>query len=182
MNAVDRSDQILGTNNVHRKCVRGWKTLFFHLIDIAVVNSYILFQEHRTNCPDEPALKRRATYSLVNYREEVLPGLCGFPEYGPPPGQAAPKPAPPSPDALRFVTEHIPYFSEERKTCVVCWQKEKKNSTKSTLTVKRHSVIGICIYQQVTKIVLRYIIHRITLINVETTLKYCNFHFLSLLV
>ena len=126
MNAVDRSDQILGTNNVHRKCVRWWKTLFFHLIDIAVVNSYILFQEHRTNCPDEPALKRRATYSPVNYREEVLRGLCGFPEYGPPPGQAAPKPAPPSPDALRFVTEHIPCFSEERKTCVVCWQKEKK--------------------------------------------------------
>ena len=83
MNAVDRSDQILGTNNVHRKCVRWWKTLFFHLIDIAVVNSYILFQEHRTNCPNEPALKRRATYSLVNYREEVLHGLCGFPEYGP---------------------------------------------------------------------------------------------------
>ena len=31
-----------------------------------------------------------------------------------------------SPDALRFVTEHIPCFSKERKTCVVCWQKEKK--------------------------------------------------------
>ena len=29
-------------------------------------------------------------------------------------------------DALRFVTEHIPCFSEKRKTCVVCWQKEKK--------------------------------------------------------
>ncbi|XP_015754181.1 PREDICTED: piggyBac transposable element-derived protein 4-like [Acropora digitifera] len=71
MNAVDRSDQILATNNIHRKCVRWWKTLFFHLIDIAVVNSYILFQEHRTNSPDEPALKRPASYSLTNFREEA---------------------------------------------------------------------------------------------------------------
>ena len=72
MNAVDRSDQILVTNNVHRKCVSWWKTLFFHLIDIAVVNSYILFQEHRTNSSDEPALKRPAAYSLTNFREEVV--------------------------------------------------------------------------------------------------------------
>ena len=42
MNAVDRSDQVLATNNVLRKCLRWWKTLFFHLIDIAVVNSFIL--------------------------------------------------------------------------------------------------------------------------------------------
>ena len=63
-----------------------------------------------------------------------------------------------------------------------CAGRKKKNSTKSTLTVKRRSVISICIYQQVTKIVSRYIIHWITLINVETTLKYCNFHFLLLLV
>ena len=40
-NAVDRSDQILATNNVLRKCLRWSKTLFFHLIDIAVLNSFI---------------------------------------------------------------------------------------------------------------------------------------------
>ena len=122
MNAVNRSDQILATNNLHRKCVRWWKTLFFHLIDIAIVNSYILFQEHRANSPDEPALKRPAAYSLTNFREEVVNGLCGFAEYGPPASNLAP----PSSEALQFVTEHIPCFSEERRACVVCWQKEKK--------------------------------------------------------
>ena len=117
MNAVDRSDQILATNNLHRKCVRWWKTLFFHLIDIAIVNSYILFQEHRANSPDEPALKRPAAYSLTNFREEVVNGLCGFAEYGPPASNLAP----PSSEASQFVTEHIPCFSEERRACVVCW-------------------------------------------------------------
>ena len=51
MNAVDWSDQILATNNVLQKCKRWWK-LFFYLIDIAVVNSLILFREHQALFPD----------------------------------------------------------------------------------------------------------------------------------
>ena len=38
-NAVERSHQILATNNVLRKCTRWWKTLFFHLIDTSPVQS-----------------------------------------------------------------------------------------------------------------------------------------------
>ena len=45
MNAVDRSDLILATHNVQRKCTRWWKTPFFHLIDIGVVNSFIHFRD-----------------------------------------------------------------------------------------------------------------------------------------
>lgn len=58
MNAVDRSDQILATNNALHKCMRWWKTLIFHLIDIAVVNSFILFKEHQVNNPDHDALQK----------------------------------------------------------------------------------------------------------------------------
>ena len=47
MNGVDRSDQILSAFSTRWKCVRWWKTLFFRLTDIAVVNSFILFQAHR---------------------------------------------------------------------------------------------------------------------------------------
>ena len=47
MNAVDRSDQILSAFGTQQKCVRWSKTFFFHLIDIAVVSSFILFQAHR---------------------------------------------------------------------------------------------------------------------------------------
>ena len=79
MNAVDRSDQILATNNVLRKCMRWWKTLFFHLTDIAVVNSFILFKEHQANNPDDEALSRPNDYSLSSFREEIVRQLCGFP-------------------------------------------------------------------------------------------------------
>ena len=128
MNAVDRSDQILATHNVLRKCVRWWKTLFFHLIDMTIVNSFILFQEHRRNFPDEPALKRTRDYSLFHFRAEIVRQLCGLPEYGLPPVSRASKPAPPPPppDHSPFVTEHIPVLGEERRNCVVCWKREKK--------------------------------------------------------
>lgn len=49
MNAVDCSDQLLATNNVNRESMRWWKALFFQLIDIAVVNSFLLFREHQSN-------------------------------------------------------------------------------------------------------------------------------------
>ena len=59
MSGVDRSDQLKAKCNVLRKCNKFWKTLFFHMIDIAVVNSFILFQKFgkdKLNC-DEPNSK-----------------------------------------------------------------------------------------------------------------------------
>ena len=43
MGGVDVSDQYLSYHNTLRKTVRYWKTLFYHLIDICVVNSLILY-------------------------------------------------------------------------------------------------------------------------------------------
>ena len=81
MNAVDRSDQILATNNVNRKCMRWWKTLFFHLIDIAMVNSFLLFREHQSKFPDNVDLHRPSHFSLGGFREEIVRQLCNLPEY-----------------------------------------------------------------------------------------------------
>ena len=56
LNGVDRSDQLIGTNNIMRKCLRWWKTLLFHLFDIAVVNGFMLLRELQANYPDDEAL------------------------------------------------------------------------------------------------------------------------------
>ena len=56
MNGVDRSD--------------GWKTLFFHMIDIAIVNGHILFQSHRACDPTVKELERPKKYSRLEFREE----------------------------------------------------------------------------------------------------------------
>ena len=85
MNGVVRADQILAKNNSLRKCVKWWKTLFFHMIDIAVVNSHILFQCHRKGNPDKEELKRPNKYSFLEYREEIVRQLVELNEYGHPP-------------------------------------------------------------------------------------------------
>ena len=118
MNAVDRSDQILATNNVNRKCMRWWKTLFFHLIDIAVVNSFLLFKEHQTKFPDNVDLHRPSHFSLSDFREEIVRQLCNLPECDVPPVLSSVKPAPPS--SSEFETVHIPRFTAHQKRCVVC--------------------------------------------------------------
>ena len=107
INGVDKSDQILNTNNVLRKCVRWWKTLFFHMIDIALVNGYICFQSHRKNNSDNESLKRPRRYCLQNFREEVVRSLAELEEYGIP---KIDQRKPPSTEPSVYETVHIPTF------------------------------------------------------------------------
>ena len=116
MNAVDRSDQILATHNVQRKCMRWWKTLFFHLIDLAVVNSFILFKEQQRKFPDNAALRRPAKYSLASYREELIRNICDLPAVDRPPTNESVRPS----TLGAFDVTHSPIFLDVRKQCVVC--------------------------------------------------------------
>ncbi|CAB4041968.1 Hypothetical predicted protein, partial [Paramuricea clavata] len=120
MNAVDRSDQMLACHNVNRKCYRWWKTLFFHLIDMAIVNSFLLFQSHRNSDPGNPALHRKSTYSIVDFREEIIRQICGLAEYDRPPVNEQVQAVPP-PD--QFCTAHLPINAANgvRRNCVVCY-------------------------------------------------------------
>jgi len=43
MGGVDKSDQYLAYHNVLRKTLRYWKTLFYHMVDVAAVNAYLLY-------------------------------------------------------------------------------------------------------------------------------------------
>ena len=124
MNAVDRSDQMLSTFNIQRKCLTWWKTLFFHLIDMAVVNSYILFLEHKANNPNE--IERPAGYNQCDFRDELVRQICDFDEYGDPPlftGGRPRTPRPPPPSV--FATQHIPHVADKQRNCVVCYKRDK---------------------------------------------------------
>jgi hypothetical protein len=120
MNAVDRSDQMLACHNVSRKCYRWWKTLFYHLIDMAIVNSYILFQSHRDSNPDNPALHRISKYSIVDFREQTVRQICGLAEYDRPPVNERVQAVPPHD---QFCTTHIATTAGNgvRRNCVVCY-------------------------------------------------------------
>lgn len=121
MNGVDRSDQLMTNNNVLRKTMKWWKTLFFHMVDIAVVNSYILFQLHRSEHPDDALLNRPKKYALAEYREELVRQLAGLDEYGQPPVYKPPK-REPGP----FQSVHLPAFSDKKRNCKVCYATTKR--------------------------------------------------------
>ena len=116
MNAVDRSDQILATHNVQRKCMRWWKTLFFHLIDLAVVNSFILFKEQQRKFPDNEALRQPAKYSLASYQEELIRNICDLPAVDRPPTNESVRPS----TLGAFDVTHSPIFLDVKRQCVVC--------------------------------------------------------------
>ena len=82
MNAVDRSDQILSALSTQWKCVRWWKTLFFPLIDIAVVNSFICFRHIGLSIQRS---KDRLGICICDSCDEIVQEICGFEEYGDPP-------------------------------------------------------------------------------------------------
>jgi hypothetical protein len=117
MNGVDRSDQMLACHNVSKKCRRWWKTLFFHLIDIAVVNSFILFQRYRAENPDVEALSRSNRYAILDFREALVRQILQFEEFDDAPAFEACAPGP-----SQYHTIHMPEVSDSRRNCVVCYR------------------------------------------------------------
>lgn len=139
MGGVDLSDALISYYNVLHKTVKWYKTLFYHFVDIATVNAFILHKE-MCKLQDRPELKQKA------FREQLILSLAGIgsaPRRSAPrnhPGLAVTAPPPPSssqgPDTTP-VSSHLPaYFVEHmndvtprfratlgRRTCVVCKRK-----------------------------------------------------------
>ena len=67
MRGVDRSDQLINKYKSLRKTNEWWKTVFFHLIDICRVNSYILFMEFRKQHPDIEELQCPKAYNQLDF-------------------------------------------------------------------------------------------------------------------
>ena len=83
MNGVNRSDQILAKNNTQEMHEMVENIVF--PLDIAVVNSFILFQLYRSqNKKDVEELQRPKRYCVLEFREELARQFSGLEEYGVP--------------------------------------------------------------------------------------------------
>lgn len=116
MNAVDHSGQLLATNSVNCKSMRWWKALFFHLIDVAVVNSFLLLRDHQNIF-----LIMKPRRGQLIFCEEIVRDICGFEEYINPPVSTCT----PVDDPHDFETADVPVMTAERKNCVVCYKQGK---------------------------------------------------------
>ena len=45
MKGVDKSNQLISYYEINRKTYKWWKRIFYHLIDVSIVNSFIIFKK-----------------------------------------------------------------------------------------------------------------------------------------
>ena len=117
MAGVDKRDQLINKYNMLRKTNKWWKTLFFHFIDIARVNSFILFQDFRQKNSDIPELNRSRRYGQLDFTEELirqLGQLSGVEEI------------PSAMDKIRFTKHNIVHvYCTKRTNCKLCYLTDK---------------------------------------------------------
>ena len=121
MGGVDLSDQLTSKYGVLQKVNRWWKTLFLHMIDIAVVNSYIMFNAIRKNYGNNE-LKRMKSYDQLTFREELVKELTS---YGIDDNEV-------DESSTSEEEEQGHEYDVEKKptrgNCALCWFSEKKES------------------------------------------------------
>lgn len=122
MGGVDVSDALIGYYNVLHKTKKWYKTFFFHFIDIAVVNSFILHQQLSKSQNKSPLTQKKYRETLVS--ELVRIGTLSNSS----PAPKTFKPCDPEPSTTEDNSKNEPcwpeYYGSDatsgRRICVFC--------------------------------------------------------------
>ena len=107
MLGVDRLDQRMSYYQFTRKSVRWWRKVFFWMVEVVVVNSYIMYTAHTD-------ARRKRTHK--EFRRDIVLSLCQ------PLRDMTPhrQPAPRDQTLERLRGRHFPDTSSTRRDCRVC--------------------------------------------------------------
>lgn len=106
MGGVDVSDALIGYYSVSHKTRKWYRTFFYHFVDIAIVNAFIL--QRQMAC-----MKNQKPLTQKQFRERLVEELTVL----------ARADVPSSPPSLKDETRHLP--GNLRRECRIC---SKKNS------------------------------------------------------
>ncbi|KAH9645066.1 hypothetical protein HF086_005611 [Spodoptera exigua] len=70
MSGIDRADQMVSYYSSPRKCLRWYKKVFFHLLDLTVWNSFYLYRKYKMN--------NSKKYEFLHFREDLIRTLIGI--------------------------------------------------------------------------------------------------------
>lgn len=130
MGGVDLTDQCLSYYSLtQRRTVKWWKKVFWRLVDMTILNSWIIF---RTNWPTSEINSHRLfRLELINKLVQPLLSKIASPDGG----ISYSKGRRPSSCDRRLLGKHFPYTKPNRSWCVVCYQnKTPTGARKDTKT------------------------------------------------
>jgi len=134
MGAADRADQLCTSYNFCRKSLKWWRKLFFWLLEVGVVNSYILYNINR-DANNEP----RVTH--LQFRKRLIELLVGDVR------NARKRRGRPSTQDKAERLNKKPHFvgqadKNHAKDCVICSNRHRQGERKRTIyycdTCSRH--------------------------------------------
>ena len=75
MGGVDAFGQLASTCRLLRRSKKSWKCMFYDLVEVAAINSYLLMQEYRQEFPD--SMPQPTSYSQSEYRANRASQFAG---------------------------------------------------------------------------------------------------------
>ena len=137
MGYVDKADMLKTTYEIDRKSRKWWHRIFWHFVDVGIVNSYIIYKE-RCNGP---------TLNLKDFRLSIVTGLVGagaeIPRRGRPSGEMpVSKFKPNVPLEKRWdQAAHMPIHGNSRR-CALCSTIAEQHRTRWSCSTCN---VGLCL-------------------------------------
>ncbi|KAG5863717.1 hypothetical protein JTB14_034448 [Gonioctena quinquepunctata] len=70
---VDKTDMLLSTTETVRKCIKWYKKVFFHLLDLAVLNSHVVYKMKTGENIALLDFQRQLVKSIIDKHRKVIP-------------------------------------------------------------------------------------------------------------